>query len=38
VKNNIALPEMMSVGKAKEAMQLDASPDACLLDPAQRIV
>ena len=38
VKNNIALPEMMSVGKAKEAMQLDASPDACLYDPAQRIV
>lgn len=38
VKNNIALPETMRVGKAKEAMQLDASPDACLLDPAQRIV
>ena len=28
----------MRVGRAKEAAQLDASPDACLLDPAQRIV
>jgi xanthine dehydrogenase accessory factor len=38
VKNGVALPELMKVGNAKEAAQLDASPDACLLDPAQRIV
>ena len=38
VKNGIDLPDAMRVGKAKEAAQLDASPDACLLDPAQRIV
>ena len=38
VKNGIDLPDTMRVGKAKEAAQLDASPDACLLDPAQRIV
>lgn len=38
VKNGIDLPDAMQVGKAKEAAQLDASPDACLLDPAQRIV
>jgi len=38
VKNGVALPELMKVGKAKEAAQLDASPDACLLDPVQRLV
>ena len=38
VKNGVALPELMKVGNAKEAAQMDASPDACLLDPVQRIV
>ena len=38
VKNNVAMPELMQVGKAKEAAQLEASPDACLFDPAKRIV
>ena len=38
VKNGVDLPDTMRVGRAKEAAQLDASPDACLLDPAQRIV
>lgn len=38
VKNGVALPEMMQVRTAKEAAQMDASPDACLLDPARQIV
>ena len=38
VKNGVALPEVMQVRKAKEAAQMDASPDACLLDPARQIV
>ena len=38
VKNGVDLPDTMRVGRAKEAAQLDASPDVCLLDPAQRIV
>lgn len=38
VKNGVPLPDEMKVGKAKESAQLEASPDACLLDPAQRIV
>lgn len=38
VKNNVVLPEEMKVGKAKESSNLEASPDACLYDPSQRIV
>ncbi len=38
VKNNVLLPEEMKVGKAKESSNLEASPDACLYDPSQRIV
>jgi xanthine dehydrogenase accessory factor len=38
VKNGIELPDEVKVGHAKQAAQLDASPDACLYDPAQRIV
>jgi xanthine dehydrogenase accessory factor len=38
VKNDVLLPEEMKVGKAKESAQLEASPDACLYDPSQRIV
>ena len=38
VKNGVPLPDEMKVGNAKESAQLEASPDACLLDPAQRIV
>jgi xanthine dehydrogenase accessory factor len=38
VKNGVDLPDSVKVGKAKEAAQLDASPEACLLDPTQRIV
>ncbi len=38
VKNGVTLPEVMQVRKAKEAAQMDASPDACLLDPARQIV
>jgi xanthine dehydrogenase accessory factor len=38
VKNGVPLPDEMKVGHAKESAQLEASPDACLLDPAQRIV
>jgi hypothetical protein len=32
------MPDVMKVGKAKEAAQMDASPDVCLLDPVARIV
>jgi xanthine dehydrogenase accessory factor len=38
VKNDVLLPEEMKVGKAKASAQLEASPDACLYDPSQRIV
>ena len=38
VKNDVLLPEEMKVGKAKASAQLEASPDACLYDPCQRIV
>jgi len=38
VKNDVVLPEEMKVGKAKESSQLEASPDACLYIPGQRIV
>jgi len=38
VKNDVLLPEEMKVGKAKASAQLEASPDACLFDPSQRIV
>ena len=38
VKNGIEMPDVMKVGKAKEAAQMDASPDVCLLDPVARIV
>jgi xanthine dehydrogenase accessory factor len=38
VKNDVVLPEEMKVGKAKASAQLEASPDACLYDPSQRIV
>jgi xanthine dehydrogenase accessory factor len=38
VKNDVLLPEEMKVGKAKASAQLEASPDACLYDPTQRIV
>ena len=38
VKNDVHLPEEMKVGKAKSSAQLEASPDACLYDPTQRIV
>lgn len=38
VKNGVDLPDAVRVGHAKAAAQLDASPDACLLDPVQRIV
>jgi xanthine dehydrogenase accessory factor len=38
VKNDVLLPEEMKVGKAKASAQLEASPDACLFDPGQRIV
>ncbi len=38
VKNGVALPELMQVRNAKEAAQMGASPDACLLDPARQIV
>jgi xanthine dehydrogenase accessory factor len=38
VKNDVHLPEEMKVGKAKSSAQLEASPDACLFDPTQRIV
>jgi len=37
-KNDVLLPEEMKVGKAKASAQLEASPDACLYDPSQRIV
>lgn len=37
-KNGVQLPEIMQVANAKEAAQLEASTDACLLDPARRIV
>ena len=37
VKNDVALPEMMQVRKAKEAAQVDASPDACLLPARQNV-
>ncbi len=35
VKNDVALPEMMQVRNAKEAAQVDASADACLLPARQ---
>jgi xanthine dehydrogenase accessory factor len=38
VKNGVELPDIMQVRAAKEAAQTEASPDACLLDPVQRIV
>ncbi len=38
VKNGIALPEIMQVRTAKEAAQMDASPDACLLNAGQQVV
>jgi xanthine dehydrogenase accessory factor len=38
VKNGIALPEIMQVRNAKEASQLDASEDACLLNAGPRVV
>ena len=38
VKNDVLLPDEMKVGKAKASAQLEASPDACLYDPSQRIV
>lgn len=38
VKNGVDLPDIMQVRTAKEAAQTEASPDACLLDPEQRIV
>jgi xanthine dehydrogenase accessory factor len=38
VKNGVDLPDIMQVRAAKEAAQTEASPDACLLDPEQRIV
>lgn len=38
VKNGVELPDIMQVRMAKEAAQTEASPDACLLDPEQRIV
>lgn len=37
-KNGVQLPEIMQVANAKEAAQLEASTDACLLDPTRRIV
>jgi xanthine/CO dehydrogenase XdhC/CoxF family maturation factor len=38
VKNSVELPDIMQVRTAKEAANTEASPDACLLDPSQRIV
>lgn len=38
VKNDVELPEQMRIRQAKEAAQMDASPDACLLDPARQIL
>jgi len=38
VKNGIALPEIMQVRHAKEASQIEAGEDVCLLDAGQRVV
>lgn len=38
VKNGVAVPEVMQVGKAKEAAQLDDSPEVCLLNFGQHTV
>jgi len=38
VKNGIALPEIMQVRNAKEASQIEAGEDVCLLDAGQRVV
>ncbi len=37
VKNDVALPEMMQVRRAKEAAQVDASQDVCLLPARQNV-
>lgn len=37
-KNGVALPEVMQVGKAKEAANIEATSDVCLLEHGQRVV